>query len=158
MNINLFFNTFFMKSSLNLEISSTYLNPFTGNFYDIANHTKYWRPSQCLNCYDSLFFSLFFIYLLFAFAYLLIEWHNLLWHLFLPSKTCQYQFIILKLTWYFMKPLAKLILEQKQIFLDLIFTFLQSITKYLRLILVFMQNSALPEKFSSWFSGIFYYH
>ena len=76
MSLNTVFIIIFIKSFLNWYSSSTYSKPFTGGFWDIAHPcklvaSKYWIYD------DSLFLSYFFIYLLFAFAYLCIARHIL---------------------------------------------------------------------------------
>ena len=57
-----------MKFALNLEISSTHLKSFIGNFCDIVYPCKLFTP-QYLRYHDSLLLSQSFMYLLLAFAY-----------------------------------------------------------------------------------------
>ena len=61
----LFSSCFFMKSSLNLHKFFTHLKLFTGNFWDIVHPYK---------LFALCFYHKFFIYLLFALAYLCFAW------------------------------------------------------------------------------------
>ena len=65
---------FFIKSSLNWEISSIHANLFTESFCDIAQPYKLFK-SKYLRYGDYLFLFQSFIFLLLVFAYRWIAWH-----------------------------------------------------------------------------------
>ena len=68
------FIIYFMKSSLNSDNFFIHLKPFTGNFCGIAHSYKLFA-CKYIRYDDSMFLSQFYIYLLFALAYLCIAWH-----------------------------------------------------------------------------------
>ena len=62
-----------MKLSLNWDKLFTHLKPLTGNFWDIAHPYKL-LASKCIRYDDMISLLYFYIYLLFALAYLCIAW------------------------------------------------------------------------------------
>ena len=70
----LFSSYFLMKRSLNFNNLFTHLKPFTGNFWDIAHPYKLFA-SKYMRYDDMILLPQFFIYLLFALAYLYTAWH-----------------------------------------------------------------------------------
>ena len=112
MIFNIYFKNTFLINILIIfyEVFFTHLKSFAGNFLDIPHPCKLFA-SKYPRCYDSMFLSQFFIYLLFAFTYLSIAWHIPPLIPFSTSITYQYWLIILILLLSFLNKLVMLILD-----------------------------------------------